>query len=134
MDLSKAFDSINHSLLLQKLRNFGIEGQALLWCKSYLSDRTQQTKFSKYTSTTETVTSGVPQGSILGPILFICFVNDLPSIFKNCKIWSYADDTQIIVSAKTYKEIVKQLETLIQTAQLWYTKNSLLNNYPALTI
>ena len=71
-----------------------------------------------------TVTSGVPQGSILGPILFICFTNDLPEVFNNCKIMSYADDTQILVSAKTGK----QIEDLINSAQNWYTENSLLNN------
>ena len=96
--------------------------------KSYLTDRTQQTKFKKYTSTTETVTSGVPQGSILGPILFICFVNDLPEVFENCKIISYADDTQILISAKHSKEVKTCLEKLIQTVQCWYNKNSLLNN------
>ena len=128
LDLSKAFDSINHSLLIEKLRNLGLGLTSLTWCRSYLTDRTQQTKFKKFESTTEIVTSGVPQGSILGPILFICFVNDLTEVFENCKIMSYADDTQILVSSKSIKEIKKQLETLIQSAQRWYTKNSLLNN------
>lgn len=128
LDLSKAFDSINHSLLLQKLINLGLGESTLTWCKSYLTGRTQQTKFKNFTSTTETVTSGVPQGSILGPILFICFVNDLPENFQNCKIFSYADDTQILVSARNSKDIKNKLESLIATAQHWYTKNSLLNN------
>ena len=60
--------------------------------------------------------------------MFICFVNDLPEAFENCKIMSYADDTQLLVSAKTTKEIQTQLEKLIEKAQQWYTKNSLLNN------
>lgn len=128
LDLSKAFDSINHSHLLQKLITLGLGETSLEWCKSYLTDRTQQTKFKNFISTTETVTSGVPQGSILGPILFICFVNDLPEQFENCKIISYADDTQILVSAKSTKEIKLRLENLIQTAQKWYNRNSLLNN------
>ena len=128
LDLSKAFDSINHNLLLQKLTKFGLGQTSIDWCHSYLTDRKQQTKFSNYLSNVDTVTSGVPQGSILGPILFICFVNDLPEIFKNCKILSYADDTQILVSAKTAKEVKLQIEELIEKAQQWYTKNSLLNN------
>jgi hypothetical protein len=128
LDLSKAFDSISHSHLIQKLKNFGLGNKSLEWCRSYLKERKQQTKFKKYISTEETVTSGVPQGSILGPILFIIFTNDLPEKLKNCKIVSYADDTQILVSAKNRNQIKKMLENLIRSAQTWYTENSLLNN------
>ena len=128
LDLSKAFDSIDHDLLLQKLRNLGLQGTSLAWCESYLTNREQKTKFRNYESTTETVTSGVPQGSILGPILFICFMNNLPKEFNDCKIMSYADDTQIIVSGKSIEEIKSRIESLIQAAQEWYTENSLLNN------
>ena len=101
---------------------------SLDWCESYLTDRTQQTKFKKFMSKEETVEAGVPQGSILGPILFICFTNDLPQNFSNCKIVSYADDTQILVSGRNSKDIKKQLERLISIAQSWYTDNSLLIN------
>ena len=128
LDLSKAFDSICHSHLLQKLNNLGLGQSSLSWCKSYLTNRKQQTKFKNFISVEETVTSGVPQGSIMGPILFISFVNDLPENFQNCKIVSYVDDTQLLVSAKNTAEIKSKLENLINTAQKWYTKNSLLNN------
>ena len=126
--LSKAFDSIDHDLLIEKLRSLNLGENSLNWCSSYLTGRKQKTKFKKFRSTEEDVTSGVPQGSILGPLLFICFVNDLPESFQNCKIVSYADDTQILVSAKTGKQIKVQLENLLDTAQQWYTRNSLLNN------
>ena len=128
LDLSKAFDSICHSHLLVKLSKMGIGKNSINWCKSYLTNRKQQTKFKNFLSDEETVTSGVPQGSIMGPILFISFVNDLPENFQNCKIVSYADDTQILVSGKNTKEIKAKLENLIETAQKWYSKNSLLNN------
>lgn len=128
LDLSKAFDTINHSHLIHKLSKFGIGKNSLNWCESYLTKRTQRTKFKKFMSEETIVTAGVPQGSILGPVLFICFTNDLPETFQNCKIISYADDTQILVSARTYKQIKKLLESLINSAQTWYTENSLLIN------
>ena len=128
MDLSKAFDSISHSHLIHKLSTLGLGPKSLKWCKSYLTARKQQTRFKKFISEEEFVTSGVPQGSILGPLLFISFLNDLPSYFQNCKIVSYADDTQLLVTAKNGKEIKNLLENVINTAQKWYAKNSLLNN------
>ena len=128
LDLSKAFDTINHSHLLYKLSKLGLGTKSLDWCQSYLKERTQQTKFKHFKSKEETVTAGVPQGSILGPVLFIAFTNDLPDSFPNCKIMSYADDTQLLVSAKTAKQIKKLLESVIHAAQLWYTKNGLLIN------
>lgn len=128
LDLSKAFDSINHAHLLEKLGKLGVSADAVHWCKSYLEDRTQKTKFKNHVSEESKVTSGVPQGSILGPILFICFTNDMASIFTNCKVLSYADDTQLIVTGSNKKQVKAQIEELIKTAQTWYTKNSLKNN------
>ena len=128
LDLSKAFDTINHSHLIHKLNKLGLGKNSLNWCESYLSNRKQKTKFKKYMSEETTVTAGVPQGSILGPVLFICFTNDLPDKLKNCKIISYADDSQILVSGKSSKDIKQLLESLISSAQTWYTENSLLIN------
>ena len=128
LDLSKAFDSINHSHLLNKLANFGLDKNTLKWCKSYLHQRKQKTKFKKFTSTEHIVTSGVPQGSILGPIFFICFTNDMPNYFSNCKIISYADDTQIIIIGDNIQQVKLKLEEIIKLAQKWYNENSLMNN------
>lgn len=128
LDLSKAFDSISHTHLLQKLNKLGLDEATILWCKSYLQDRKQKTKFKKFTSDEHNVTSGVPQGSILGPILFICFTNDMASNFEDCKIISYADDTQIIVTGTNKRQVKQKLEVLLKTAQSWYTRNSLMNN------
>ena len=124
LDLSKAFDTINHSHVIQKLSKMGIGRNSLNWCESYLTNRKQKTKFKKYMSQEATVTAGVPQGSILGPVLFICFTNDLPENLPNCKIISYADDSQLLVTAKNSKQIKKLLECLISSAQSWYTENT----------
>lgn len=73
-----------------------------------------------------TTSTGVPQGSILGPLLFICFTNDLPENFsKICKISAYADDTQLIITAKTLPELKEKIQTAIQTAQKWFKSNGM---------
>ena len=128
LDLSKAFDSINHTHLLNKLAKIGLDPETVKWCKSYLEERKQKTKFTKFTSIEHTVTSGVPQGSILGPIFFIIFTNEMADKFPNCKIMSYADDCQLIVAANSKMQVKLKLEELIRQAQIWYTENSLMNN------
>ena len=106
IDLSKAFDTINHKKLLYKLKTLGLNENSLSWIASYLENRTQKTKFKYFTSTETPVTTGVPQGSILGPLLFICFTNDLAANFEDslCKLLSYADDSTFIVNANSPSE------------------------------
>ena len=93
VDFKKAFDTVNHKLLIQKMGSFNIKNQALNWIKSYLSNRTQQTQIGSCMSGESEVKTGVPQGSILGPIFFICYINDIVHVCKNSKILLYADDT-----------------------------------------
>jgi hypothetical protein len=89
---------------------------------------TQVTKFKNFTPEKGTILSRVPQESILGPLLFLCFTNDLFQEFEDSKIISYADDTQIIVEAKKMEQLKQKIEKVITTAQKWYKNNSMKNN------
>ena len=99
IDFKKAFDTVNHSFLIKKLRIFGIKNIALNWIESYLTNRTQQTQIGNDLSTERSVKTGVPQGSILGPTFFLCYINDIIDVCHNSKILLYADDTVL------YKQI-----------------------------
>ena len=124
-DLSKAFDSVSHTLLLQKLEKMGFHKSCINWIKSYLSHRTQITKFSSVESDEEVVQSGVPQGSILGPVLFIAYTADLAQDIKGCKFVAYADDAALLLSATTTVDLKRKIETTINLVRDWYTRNGL---------
>ena len=129
IDLSKAFDSVNHEILLEKLIGLGMNEKSIAWMKSYLNNRTQSTKFKNFTSIEEKTTVGVPQGSILGPLLFICYVNDLSDAFKETsQVFSYADDTQLLIEAKTKNELLTKIKKSIEIAQEWFEENCLAIN------
>ena len=126
IDLSKAFDTINHQKLIQKLNNLGLHEDSLSWIASYLSSRTQKTKFKHYTSSEEPITTGVPQGSILGPLLFICYTNDFANnLDEICQLLSYADDSTFVVSDTSPINLKFKIKKAIETAQTWFTKNEM---------
>lgn len=128
MDLSKAFDSLSHNLILQKLDDMGLNETATRWIESYLTNRKQTVKFGKIESEQETVASGVPQGSILGPLLFITCTNNIVKELEEYDIFTYADDMQILIKGKSVKELGRKLEIAIGKANAYYNKNSLLCN------
>ena len=100
IDLSKAFDTVDHEILISKIDNYGIKGTNLKWFKDYLTNRKQCINYDNKMTTTQTIKCGVPQGSILGPLLFILYVNDLHRTSNLLDFILFADDTNIFYTDK----------------------------------
>ena len=125
IDLKKAFDTIDHRILLRKLYSYGIRGSMLKWMESYLTDRSQYVVFDGKVSQTRGIKCGVPQGSILGPLLFIISVNDIcnvsPMLFKIL----YADDTCVLISGNHLNNLIDRLNTELISLNNWFKANKL---------
>jgi hypothetical protein len=128
LDMAKGFDTINHKILLHKLAFYGFDDLAIAFFNSYLSGRLQKVKGNKSISSELPINIGVPQGSILGPLLFLLYVNDLPSIFSSCKCHMYADDTTLYCKARTIGEAERCLQENLTLLSKWLDKNKLIVN------
>ena len=125
LDFRKAFDSVNHKILLRKLTFCGVKGVELTWFTNYLLNGQQKTTVGDTASTWGTILSGVPQGSILGPLLFTIMVNDLPGVTSTSKILMYADDTVLLCSAKQIDELEFHLNKDLDLVNDWVKENGL---------
>jgi len=125
IDLAKAFDTVNHKILLEKLKHYGLRGTTNDWFKSYLENRKQFVVINKTSSNCSTIACGVPQGSILGPLLFILYINDLNTVSDVLRTIMFADDTNLFLTGKNLDEIKIQFNEKLKTISLWFQTNLL---------
>ena len=125
IDFSKAFDCVNHKILLSKLSNLGFSAGTVKWFSSYLNQRKQRTLANGTLSDYQSITYGVPQGSILGPALFIIFVNDMTRVVSKSKTGQYADDTVVYASSDSELELSQMLNHDLANLAIWCKQNKL---------
>ncbi len=125
IDLKKAFDTVNHNILLKKLEFYGITGQAHDLLKSYLSNRHQKCQIDNFISSEHLIKCGVPQSSILGPLLFLLYINDLPECLKNTRPMLFTDDTNITATSHAIADIETAVNSHLENLKNWLIANKL---------
>ena len=128
LDLKKAFDCVDHEILLKKLILYGCNGLTLDWFRSYLTNRTQMCKIAQTVSGEAVITCGVPQGSNLGPLLFLIYVNDLPNCLSFSNASLFADDTNLTTSGISAEVAQSQLNEDLENVHRWLLANKLTLN------
>ena len=121
-------DTVDHDLLIEKLSRYGVRNSELLWFRNYLHDRSQVVQYENSLSPPSRISTGVPQGSVLGPLLFVLFINDLPDCIIKCSILMYADDTVLFFSARCPKVIETTLNSQLSIVNDWLQDNFLFLN------
>lgn len=125
IDLKKAFDTIDHSILLNKLERYGIRGVAWNWIDSYLKERQQFVRMGEFKSDYRTIVCGVPQGSILGPVLFNLYINDIFKVSKLVQLILFADDTNIFFASEDYNTAIEVMNVELRKLKNWMDVNKL---------
>ena len=125
VDFAKAFDTVNHEILLKKLDNYGFRGAINNWFRSYLTNRQQKVVINGFESKNQVMKHGVPQGSVLGPILFLIYINDLHRSIKHCTTYHFADDTNLLNISKDYATLQRRVNYDLFSLHKWLTANKI---------
>ena len=125
IDLKKAFDTVNHRILIEKMQRYGIRGHILDWFKNYLNNRKQFTHINHTNSDLNSISCGVPQGSILGPLLFILYINDISNISHLMHTILFADDASILIKSDTKSTAIISMNRKLKKLSIWLTANKL---------
>ena len=125
VNIQKALDTVDHQILLAKLNHYGIHGVSNDWVKSYLSNHNQYVSINGFDSGLTTINCGAPQGSVLGPLLFLLYINDLNQAIKFCKVHHFADDINLLCLTNSIKKLNKLVHAALKHLVNWLNANKI---------